>query len=39
MGEKRGSMVGEGEHRQEDRLGNGREEKIDGGGGGAQRRR
>ena len=32
-------MVGEGEHREGDRLGNGREEKIGGGGGGVHRRR
>ena len=39
MGEKRRSVVGEGEHREGDRLGMGRKEKIGGGGGGAQRRR
>ena len=32
MGEKRRSMVGEGEHREGDRLRNKRKEKIDGGG-------
>ena len=39
MGEKRRSVVGEGEYIEGDRLGNGREERIDGGGGGAQTRR